>query len=135
MNRSPSQIFLSLSLCIAISSSNSITFSLKCVMQILIFSVIVFWSNWLKLSLISLIATALLKCPDLISKVLEIYWKSTGNWKETEIIYVAQCSKHKVSYMEHKGEQLPERFSKHRYNMKNKLDNSKLANIFTKVAI
>ena len=55
VNHSASQIFLSLSLCIVISS-NSITFSLKCVMQGLIFSVIVFWSNWHKLSLISIVA-------------------------------------------------------------------------------
>ena len=41
-------IVLNLSLSIAISSSNSITFSLKCVLQILILSVIVFWYNWHK---------------------------------------------------------------------------------------
>ena len=70
VNLSPSQTFLTLSLCIAISSSSSITFSLKCVMQRLIFSVIVFWSNWHKLSLISLVAKATLKCSDLISKFL-----------------------------------------------------------------
>ena len=40
--------------------------------------------------------------------------KGTGNCKEREIIYAAQCSKHKVLYIGHTGEQLSERFSKHR---------------------
>ena len=32
--------------------------------------------------------------------------KGTGNCKEREIIYAAQCSKYKVSYIGHTGEQL-----------------------------
>ena len=56
--------------------------------------------------------------------------KGTGNCKEREIIYVAQCSKHKVLYTGHTGEQLSERFSKHRYDIKNRPDN-----ISTKVII
>ena len=39
--------------------------------------------------------------------------KGTGNCKEREIIYAAQCSKDKVLYIGHTGEQLSECFSKH----------------------
>ena len=61
--------------------------------------------------------------------------KGTGNCKEREIIYAAQCSKHKVLYIGHTGEQLSERFSKDRYDVKNRPYNSELQNIFTKVII
>ena len=62
--------------------------------------------------------------------------KGTGNCKEREIIYAdLQCSKHKVLYIGHTGEQLSERFSKHRYDVKNRPYNSELKNIFTKVII
>ena len=56
--------------------------------------------------------------------------KGTGNCKECEIIYAALFSKHKVLYIGHKGGQLTERFSKHRYDIKNRPDNSKLAKHF-----
>ena len=56
--------------------------------------------------------------------------KGIGNCKEREIIYAAQCSKHKVLYIGHTGEQLSERFSKHRYDIKNRPDNSELAKHF-----
>ena len=56
--------------------------------------------------------------------------KGTGNWKEREIIYAVQCSKHKVLYIGHAGEQLAERFSKHHYDIKNRPDNSELAKHF-----
>ena len=56
--------------------------------------------------------------------------KGTGNCKEREIIYAAQCSKHKVVYIGHTGEQLSERFSKHRYDIKNRPDNNELAKHF-----
>ena len=56
--------------------------------------------------------------------------KGTGNCKEREIIYAAQCSKHKVLHIGHTGEQLSERFSKHRYDIKNRPDNSELAKHF-----
>ena len=45
--------------------------------------------------------------------------KGTGNCMEREIIYAAQCYKHKVLYIGYTGEQLSERFSKHRCDMKN----------------
>ena len=51
----------------------------------------------------------------------------TGNCKEREIIYTAQCTRHKVLYIGHTGEQLPERFSKRCHDIKNKPDNSELA--------
>ena len=56
--------------------------------------------------------------------------KGTGDCKEREIIYAAQCSKHKVLYIGHTGEQLSERFSKHCYDIKNRPDNSELSNHF-----
>ena len=56
--------------------------------------------------------------------------KGTGNCKECEIIYAALFSKHKVLYIGHKGGQLTERFSKHRCDIKNRPDNSKLAKHF-----
>ena len=56
--------------------------------------------------------------------------KGTGNCKEREIIYAAQYSKHKVLYIGHAEEQLLERFSKHRYDIKDRLDNSELAKHF-----
>ena len=62
--------------------------------------------------------------------------KGTGNCKEREIIYAdLQCSKHKVLYIGHTREQLSERLSKHRYDVKNRPCNSELKNIFTKVII
>ena len=53
--------------------------------------------------------------------------KRTRNWKEREIIYAVQCSKYKVLYIGHIGEQLLERFSKHHYEIRNRPDNSELA--------
>ena len=56
--------------------------------------------------------------------------KGTGNYKEREIIYAAQCSKHKNLYIGHVGEQLSECFSKHCYDIKNRSDNSELTKHF-----
>ena len=56
--------------------------------------------------------------------------KGTGNCNEREIIYAAQCSKNKVLYIGRKWEQLSELFFKHRYDIKNSPDNSKLAKHF-----
>ena len=58
--------------------------------------------------------------------------KRTGNWKEREIIYAVQCSKYKVLYIGHIGEQLLERSSKHCYDIKSSPDNSELAKHFHK---
>ena len=56
--------------------------------------------------------------------------KGTGNYKEREIIYAAQCPKHKVLHVGHTGDQLSERLSKLRYDIKNRPYNSKLAKHF-----
>ena len=58
--------------------------------------------------------------------------KGTGNCKEREIIYAAQCSKRKVLYIGHIGEQLAERFFKYCYDIKNRPGNSELAKHFQK---
>ena len=50
--------------------------------------------------------------------------KGTKNCKEREIINTAQCSKHKVLYIGHTGEQLLEHFSKHHHDTKNRPDKS-----------
>ena len=55
----------------------------------------------------------------------------TGNCKKKEVIYTAaQYSKHQVLYIGHKREQISELFFKHRYNIKNRPDNSKLVKHF-----
>ena len=66
------------------------------------------------------------------NKILKITEKikGTGNYKEREIIYAAQCSNHKVLYIGHKGKQLSEYFSKQRYDIKNRSDNNELAKHF-----
>ena len=56
--------------------------------------------------------------------------KGTGNFREKEIIYAAQYSKYKILYIGHTEGQLSERFSKHRYDIKNTPDNSQLAKHF-----
>ena len=56
--------------------------------------------------------------------------KGTGNCKEREIIYAAQCSKHKVLYIGHTGEQLLAHFSKHHHDTKNRPDKSGVAKYF-----
>ena len=56
--------------------------------------------------------------------------KGTGKCKERKIVYAVQCSKHKVLFIGHTEEQLSERFSKHRYDIKNRPDNSELAKHF-----
>ena len=42
-------------------------------------------------------------------------------------------SKHKVLYIGHAGEQVSERFSKHRYDIRNRPDNSELAKHFHEI--
>lgn len=54
--------------------------------------------------------------------------KGTENCKKREVIYAAQCSKHKGLHIGQTGEQLPERSSTHPYDIKN----SKLAKHFRK---
>ena len=59
--------------------------------------------------------------------------RGTGNCKEREIIYTAQCFKHKVTHFGHIGEQLSERFSKNLRDIKNRSDNSKLTKKFHQI--
>ena len=80
-----------------------------------------------KCKLFPQINTAKLITNDKLNKMEKI--KGTGNCKEREIIYAAQCSKHKVLYIGHTGEQLSERFSKHCYDIKNRPDNIELAKL------
>ena len=53
-----------------------------------------------------------------------------GNFKEREIIYIAQYLKHKALYIVGTGEQLSECLSKHCYNIKNRPDKSELAKYY-----
>ena len=43
------------------------------------------------------------------------------------VIYAATCTKHNLIYIGHTGEKLSDRFSKHRYDIKHRPDNSELA--------
>ena len=52
--------------------------------------------------------------------------EGTRNCKKKDANYAAQCSKYKVRYIWHAWKWLPECFSKHRYDIKNRPDNSKL---------
>ena len=74
--------------------------------------------------------TTRLTANDKLNKTEKI--KGTANCKEREVIYAAQSSKHKALYIGHIGEQLSERFSKQRYDIKNWPDNSELAEHFYK---
>ena len=50
--------------------------------------------------------------------------------KVTNVIYAAKCKKHDLIYIGHTGEKLSERFSKHKYDVKKRPDNSELASHF-----
>jgi len=63
---------------------------------------------------------------------ISVKLKSTGNCKTRNIIYAAKCKKHKIIYTGHTSEQLNTRFSKHKYDIKNRPDNSELAEHFNK---
>ena len=52
-----------------------------------------------------------------------------------EVIYTAQYSKRKVLRIGHTGKELSKRFFKHRYGIKNRPENSKLAKNFHKVTV
>ena len=56
--------------------------------------------------------------------------KGTGNCKEREVIYTAECFKDKVWHIEHTEEQLSECFSKHRYDINNMPGNSEFEKHF-----
>ena len=52
---------------------------------------------------------------------------SGGNCRTKNIIYVARCKVHKLLYVGHSGEELRERFNKHRYDAHKRPENNELA--------
>ena len=58
--------------------------------------------------------------------------QATGNCRSKNLIYAAQCSKHNLIYIGHTGEQLSDKFSKHRYDITKRPENSELAHHFHK---
>ena len=63
-------------------------------------------------------------------KGLSFKLRDGGNCKSSGVIYAAQCKIHNLIYIGHTGEKLSERFSKHRYDIKKRPDNSELARHF-----
>ena len=56
--------------------------------------------------------------------------KLHGDCKSRNVIYAALCKKHNLIYVGQTGETLSDRFSKHRYDIKKRPENSKLAQHF-----
>ena len=50
-----------------------------------------------------------------------------GDCKSRGVIYAARCKKHRKIYIGQTGEKLADRFSKHRYDIKNRPDNTELS--------
>ena len=65
-------------------------------------------------------------------KNITIKLKDGGDCRTKELIYAARCKKHDVVCVGHTGETLCDRFSKHRYDIKHRPDNSELAEHFHK---
>ena len=63
-------------------------------------------------------------------KGIKVNIKHFGSCRSKEVIYAARCKKHNKIYVGHTGEQLNDRFSKHRYDIKKRRNNSELANHF-----
>ena len=57
----------------------------------------------------------------------EIKMLDGGNCRTANVVYVARCRIHGDIYIGNTGEELRERFSKHRYDAKNRPDNNELA--------
>ena len=53
-----------------------------------------------------------------------------GSCKTRNVIYAAWCKKHDEIYVGHTGDKLADRFSKHRYDIKSRPQNSELAQHF-----
>ena len=53
-----------------------------------------------------------------------------GNCITANIVYAARCKIHGDTYIGNTGEELRERFSKHRYDAKNRPDNNELADTY-----
>ena len=65
-------------------------------------------------------------------KNITVNIKHYGNCRTQGVIYAACCKKHDVIYVGHTGESLNDRFSKHRYDIKKRPENSELAAHFHK---
>ena len=52
---------------------------------------------------------------------------SGGNCKSKKVIYAARCKVHDLIYVGHTGEELSQRFSKHRYDASKRPDNTELS--------
>ena len=57
---------------------------------------------------------------------------SGGNCNTRNLIYAARCLIHDKIYIGHAGDEIKERFHKHRYDSKSRPDNSELAEHFSK---
>ena len=57
---------------------------------------------------------------------------SGGNCNTRNLIYAARCLIHDKIYIGHTGDEIKERFHKHRYDTKSRPDNSELAEHFSK---
>ena len=65
-------------------------------------------------------------------KKITINLTDGGNCQTKNLIYAARCKKHDAIYVGQTGEKLCDRFSKHRYDIKSRPDNSELAEHFHK---
>ena len=63
-------------------------------------------------------------------KNITIDLKDGGNCNSSGVIYAARCKQHDLICVGHTGEKLRDRFSKHRYDIKYRPDNSELARHF-----
>ena len=63
---------------------------------------------------------------------ISVSLNSGSNCKSKNVIYAAKCKKHSLIYVGHTGESLQTRFSKHRYDCKERPQNSELAEHFFK---
>ena len=52
-----------------------------------------------------------------------------GNCRTKNIVYVARCKIHNLLYIGHSGEELRERFNKHRYDAQKRPENNELPRI------
>ena len=55
-----------------------------------------------------------------------------ANCKSKGVIYIAECTKHKLLYVGHSGDTLAERMYRHRYDIKKRPENNELAEHFHK---
>ena len=63
-------------------------------------------------------------------KNITIEMKDGGTCRTKGVIYAARCKKHDLIYVGHTGVELKDRFSKHRYDIRHRPDNTELAEHF-----